>query len=310
MLKNTLIYVDRYICLEDVALETAEDFIRCEHWSRPYMNNANTIIIFTGGRWTAHIEGATYSFAPGELCLVRRLESLLLAPKEYPCSFQRLSFSAHYFRVIDPEELLCSPFEGRPFGVGNKITSVEYDSSRLLGNLRAIAAQPEAPLRRLSLVVSLAELLHDLMRRPAEAVDTRPEEARMIIDYLNEHYFEDLDIDLLARRVFTSRTKLSRLMKEYTGYTIWDYILNKRIFRAIQLLHAGLSNQEAAQQVGFKNYSTFYKAFLRITGATPTVEHPTSQDNPLLPNYYNVDLAKQWMAERYGLDLDAIETEI
>lgn len=301
MLKHALHYVDRYICLEEVCAETAEDFARCESWTRPYMNNANTIIIFTRGGWSVKVEGSSYIFAPGELCLLKRLESLFLVPAEYPCAFHRLSFSPHYFHVIDPEELLCGVFDAHDFGVGNRVTSVQYDSSRLQRHLREIADQAEVPSKRLSLVVSLAELLHDLMKNyAADTADARPEEVRQIIEYLNAHYQENIDVELLARKVFISRTKLARLVKESTGYTIWDYILNKRILRSVQLLHDGLSNQEAAARVGFKNYSTYYKAFLRILGATPTVEHPTPADNPLLPNYYDAPAAQQWMADVYG----------
>ena len=187
------------------------------------MNNANTIIIFLRGSLNAKVEGSTYVFAPGELCLIKRLESLYLMPVEYPCAFQRLSFSAHYFRVIDPEALLCRTFDAHDFGVGNRVTSVQYDSSRLQNNLREIATRTDVSARRLSLVVTLAELLHDLMKHcPQEAADTRTEEVRQIISYLNEHYFEDIDVDQLARQVFVSRTKLARLVKECTGYTIWD----------------------------------------------------------------------------------------
>ena len=302
MLSNEIIYVDRYICLEEVQVDEPEDFAQCTSWNRPYMNNANTIIIFQRGSWSAKVEGSSYVFAPGELCLLKRLESLSMTPVEFPSAIQRLSFSPHYFRVIDPEEMLCRTFDAHDFGVGNKVTSVQYDSSRLQNNLREIMSLQDASPRRLSLVVSLAELLHDLMKNcPQEAADTRPEEVRQIISYLNAHYHEDIDVDQLARKVFVSRTKLARLVKDCTGYTIWDYILNKRILRSVQLLHNGASNQEAALAVGFKNYSTYYKAFLRILGTTPTVERPTASDNPLLPNYYDVPAAKQWIADVYGL---------
>ena len=76
--------------------------------------------------------------------------------------------------------------------------------------------------------------------------------------------------------------------------------MNKRILRSVQLLHDGMSNQAAARAVGFKNYSTYYKAFQRILSVTPSVEHPTAEDNPLLPNYYDAPAAKRWFADVYG----------
>ena len=303
MLQDSIIYVDRYICFESLRADTPEAYAECAHWQNPYFNNANTILVFMHGRWSATIEGSRYTFVPGELCLLKRLEGLYLQPIEFPCAFQRISFSPHYFHVIDPQELLCHVFDFRDFGVGNRITSVQYDSSRLQTNLRAIIAESEVERRRISLVITLAELLNDLMRLDlSTTIDTRPEEVRHIITFLNEHFGEDVDTNQLARQVYVSRTKLARLVKEYTGCTIWDYILNKRILRSVQLLHSGMPNQEAARAVGFKNYSTFYKAFQRILGITPTVERPTATEDPLLTHFYDADAAKRWLREIYGDD--------
>ena len=95
MLHEEMIYVDRYICLQEITVESPEDYAQSATWSRPYMNNANTIVIFLRGSWSAKVEGSNYVFAPGEQCLIKRLESLYLMPTEDPGSFQRLSFSAH-----------------------------------------------------------------------------------------------------------------------------------------------------------------------------------------------------------------------
>ena len=300
MLENEHIYVDRYICLEKLSVDSPEDFAACGPWNHIYFNNANTILIFLRGRWRAMIEGSEYTFVPGELCLLKPLEGMLVEPLEFPGAFRRLSFSPYYFKVIDPRAKLCGVFDAHSFGVGNRVTSVQYDSSRLQANLREIALQEDMDSRRITLVLTLAELLHDLMKSDlSDASDARKEEVRQIIEYLNAHYYEDIDVNNLARRVFVSRTKLARLVKEYTGCTIWDYILNKRILRSVQLLHRGMSNQEAARAVGFKNYSTYYKAFQRILGITPTAEHPTEEDNPLLPNYYDTAAAKRWVSEQF-----------
>ena len=296
MLQDSIRYRDRYICLQELSVECLEDYEACAMWSQPYMNNANTILIFTQGSWNARIEGSDCAFLPGELCLIKPLESILLSPLKYPCAFYRLSFSTHYFHVIDPEERLCRAICDRELGVGNRVTSAQYDYRRLQGYLAEIRDGDDAASRHLSLAICLAELLHDLMiHRTRDAVDTRPEEVRQIIVYLNAHCFEPIDVALLARQMFISRTKLARLVKESTGYPIWDYVLNKRILRSVQLLHMGYSNQQAAAMVGFKNYSTYYKAFLRIVGLRPNAEHPSPEDDPLLFKFYDARAARDWV---------------
>ena len=72
MLQDSIIYVDRYICFESLRADTPEAYAECAHWQNPYFNNANTILVFMHGRWSATIEGSRYTFVPGELCLLKR----------------------------------------------------------------------------------------------------------------------------------------------------------------------------------------------------------------------------------------------
>ena len=48
-----------------------------------------------------------------------------------------------------------------------------------------------------------------------------------------------------------------------------DYIIYKRISCAQTLLEAGMSATEAALTVGFGDYSSFYRAYKKITGHSP-----------------------------------------
>ena len=49
--------------------------------------------------------------------------------------------------------------------------------------------------------------------------------------------------------------------KAVTGYTIHQYISQKRLLRAGELIRAGTPVMKAAEQVGFSEYSTFLRAF-------------------------------------------------
>lgn len=54
-----------------------------------------------------------------------------------------------------------------------------------------------------------------------------------------------------------------------TGFSVIEYITYKRILKAEELLLSGLSILDAANEVGFGDYSNFYKAFKKITGTSP-----------------------------------------
>lgn len=297
---DQLLYVDRYICFEMVQLQNEADYHASTHWNLPYMNNANTIFCFLSGSWSAVVEGAPYSFEPWDLCLTKCLESCIIQPLSYPCSMWRISFSPYYFRVIDPNAALCQCFTGRSLGVGNRVTPAQYQQERFATILSRVPQCATMADKQLSLTVALADLLYDLnLHFDHAAPDTRPADVRAILDYINAHYCDDIALTTLTQVLYISRSQLAKVMKRATGFTTWDYILNKRIFRAIQLLHDGMSNRDVAKATGFRDYSTFYKAFFKITSNTPNSEHPSAEWDPHLENFYEQERAVEWIREMH-----------
>ncbi len=90
-----------------------------------------------------------------------------------------------------------------------------------------------------------------------------------ILDYINEHLAEEITIDALASHFFINRFYLMHFFKEETGYTIGNYITEKRLLFAKNLVQKGCSVTEACYQSGFKNYSTFSRAFKKTFNTLP-----------------------------------------
>lgn len=93
-----------------------------------------------------------------------------------------------------------------------------------------------------------------------------------ILQYLNLHLTEQISIDELASRFYISKFHMMRRFKEQTGYTIHNYITEKRLLRARQLLQQGLPVTEACYQCGYQDYSTFSRAYRKCFGASPSSE--------------------------------------
>lgn len=89
------------------------------------------------------------------------------------------------------------------------------------------------------------------------------------LSYINEHLGEELTVDALARRVYTSKYHFMRRFKEQTGCSVHQYITQKRLLAAAGLLRAGTSAQAACGRCGFQDYSAFHRAFRRQFGASP-----------------------------------------
>ncbi len=90
-----------------------------------------------------------------------------------------------------------------------------------------------------------------------------------VIQYINQHYVEQLSLDTICEEFYVSKFYLNRRFKEYTKLTIYDYILSKRIALARRLIRSGVTANETAEKCGFGDYSTFYRAFISKTNQTP-----------------------------------------
>lgn len=117
-----------------------------------------------------------------------------------------------------------------------------------------------------SLLAEIGGILCDGPAGGAMEDDTRAAE---VLRYINQHFREPLLLDALARRFFTSKYHLLREFKQCTGTTIHRYQVERRIACAQTLMHRGSSPAQAASACGFSDYTSFYRAFKRMTGCSP-----------------------------------------
>lgn len=102
------------------------------------------------------------------------------------------------------------------------------------------------------------------------STSTSNEKILDILNYINQHLDSDLSIGELSSRFYISRYHLMHLFKEETGYTIGNYINGKRLLLARELLGKELPVTEICYLCGFKDYSTFSRAYKNFFQETPS----------------------------------------
>ena len=91
-----------------------------------------------------------------------------------------------------------------------------------------------------------------------------------VMSYIEEHYAEDISLDMLADRLHITPGYLSTYFKEKNGINFVDYMITFRMNKAKEILsRTDLKIQEVAQLVGYSNVSTFIRVFKKQTGTTP-----------------------------------------
>ncbi|MNP51621.1 Arabinose operon regulatory protein [compost metagenome] len=91
-----------------------------------------------------------------------------------------------------------------------------------------------------------------------------------LLDYLDQHFNQDISRNDLAEIVFLNPDYISRLFKREVGMSIGSYLLDKRLETAKELLRNGsLPINAISMHVGYSNFSYFTKTFRESTGVTP-----------------------------------------
>ncbi|MBX0299276.1 helix-turn-helix transcriptional regulator [Cryobacterium sp. 1639] len=95
---------------------------------------------------------------------------------------------------------------------------------------------------------------------------------RRVRDRMDREFAAPLDVENLARGVHLSAGHLSREFKRAYGESPYQYLMTRRIERAMTLLRrAELSVTEVCFAVGFSSLGTFSSRFTELVGTPPSV---------------------------------------
>ena len=99
----------------------------------------------------------------------------------------------------------------------------------------------------------------------------RSEAIRAAVRHLDRHFQEALRVEDMARRVSLTPAYFSRLFHRVMGMTFVDYLTQRRIAEAKELLKAPTMRViDIAFAVGYADQSYFGRKFRQVTGQTPT----------------------------------------
>jgi YesN/AraC family two-component response regulator len=91
------------------------------------------------------------------------------------------------------------------------------------------------------------------------------------IDYMVNHYNENITLERLAGIAGLSPSHYSRLFKKYAGHSPIDYLLHLRMDRAKELLVLSDYRLKAvAESIGYTDELYFSRMFKKIVGISPS----------------------------------------
>jgi AraC-like DNA-binding protein len=89
-------------------------------------------------------------------------------------------------------------------------------------------------------------------------------------DLIDREYARPLDVPTMAAGALMSPAHFSRQFKAAYGETPYNYLMTRRIERAMALLRAGVSVTDACMEVGCTSLGSFSSRFSEVVGMTPS----------------------------------------
>lgn len=91
-----------------------------------------------------------------------------------------------------------------------------------------------------------------------------------ILDYINKHYSENLQLKELASKFYLNASYCCELFKKTTGKKFSEYLIDLRLKKACELLlDTDLTIQEISILTGYSDYYYFNRGFKKNFGVTP-----------------------------------------
>ncbi len=235
------------------------------------------VLLLMSGSGGYVVEGRRYRLQPGDVVVIG--SQVPHRPEFEPgVPYER------YILYIDPR------FIGEHSGVDCDLTEVfqgsrsvlrpgEGERERLMSVVRGLEQELAASAYGCELVCRglvlrlLVELLRCVRggesRLPGPMV---PRDSRVleILRYIDAHLTEELDAETIAEAFYVSKYHMMRRFKEETGQTLHEYIIHRRLHLARDLMQQGESTTDACFHAGFRSYSSFYRAYSKLFGSSPT----------------------------------------
>lgn len=239
---------------------------------KPHRHSGYEIFILLKGEVVFMVEGTGYPLRPMDI-IITRSDEIHEVSYDEATEYDRvvIHLEDSFFDVAACSHYTAT-FNNRKSGENNLIDrdsvkkSEIFDTLSRLENYVKLKGTNNEPVVRAVLI----ELLHQLNEFKTSDGLIKSETVKNIIDYINANIAENLYLDQLADMFFISKYHLCRSFKKYTGLTVNQYVIYRRLMLVRDLRAQGKTLSNASQEAGFSSYSNFYKAYTKETGHAPS----------------------------------------
>ena len=163
--------------------------------------------------------------------------------------------------------------QAREYVYGFDMVSFNAVRGKLLALLDEIHADRFA--REARIVLNVNDLVLHLNRCIFERTHPSSQQENVshyeaITAYIDVHLEEPLTLERIASELYLSKFYIAHLFQERTGLSLHQYLIKKRLAACCAAIRGGENATNAAERCGFSEYSSFYRAFRKEYGMSPS----------------------------------------
>ena len=239
-----------------------------------HIHECYEIIHIISGQIIYTVEENEYLLSGGDIIITRpdELHSFRF-PEE--CEYTR-EFLHIYPGFIETVPEVDAMFKARMRGTFNQIPAdkvKKYGLDKIFDDICETCTNP-SPQTDMIVFANTILLAAKINQMLAEDAPEYPEidlnsKLKMIYNYIDLHYMDDITTDSVASEMLMSAVSIRRLFKKETGMSVKSYLSLRRITAAKNRIMVGQKAKNVYVKCGFKDYSTFYRTFIKYVGMSP-----------------------------------------
>ena len=246
----------------------------CPHW-----HDAYEIVVPVEGQVRVRYKGAAYTMERGSIMLInsREIHAFASGTQQNICLF--LQFSPNVFKLDRSSDARIYNFylntadpsirlRTRPERFIEAVVRIWLHSYEKKKGYQYLT---HAEFFRLIGDLFAHTIYDERFLSDSNAADSDTYILDQLSSYVHEHYTEDICMEDICRTLGMSRSTLYRFGKNVLGCSINDYVHHVRIKEAKRLLRrTEQCISVIAQNCGYSNDTSFYRAFKSHVGRTPS----------------------------------------
>lgn len=119
----------------------------------------------------------------------------------------------------------------------------------------------------LTILTHLRRASRDLHAKPLEA--EKPELLDQVLAFIEEHLAERITLAEVAHHFFISESTITQTFRKKMDVSFYRCVTQRRLIAAKALIEKSIALESVAEQVGFSDYSSFFRAFKQEYGISP-----------------------------------------